>query len=350
MSSTVYLQDVVDDAQRFGDIKPVLSTGGSSLQPALTIANQVMTELCSVRYNWKWNSFILPVFQTISWQNDYAQYGLTNLAYLENGIIIDINSTSIPKRKFKLEVTKDLQSSSDSYGRPFQVAWLNNVNMLYGSWGSGATVPNVNNTGQLNPGPSVVYTNPLGSTTTPSNPSTQIIDTNGNLQVVQWTGVAPGATLTCGLTTPSWPAANAAAGTVTADGQVNWVVVDPNGQGIRLQLIPAQAGVVWQVILRGQYKPVRFTTLGVTLNPIPDDFASYFMQGFRAYCYQRSPEAKIRAKFDVEFKLWLQNLAQAEGQADREQESFCFYPSDNFTGGYCENFYPSAAWPFQYPG
>ena len=345
MSSTVYLQDVVDDALRFGDIKPVLSSGGSSLQPALTIANQVMTELCSVRYNWKWNSFILPVFQTISWQNDYA-LPLTNLGYLENGVIIDINSSSIPKRKFKLEVTKDLQSTSDTYGRPFQVSWLNNVNMLYGTWGSGATVPNINNTGQLNPGPNVVYTNPLGSTTTPSNPTTQIIDPNGNLQVIQWSAIPVGTSASCGATAPSWPSASAAQGTLTVDGGVTWVVVDPTAQGIRLQLIPAQTGVVWQVIIRGQYKPVRFTSLNVTLNPLPDDFASYFMQGFRAYCYQRSPEAKIRAKFEIEYKLWIANLLQAEGQADREQEAFCFYPSDNFTGGYWDNYYPSAAWPY----
>jgi len=347
--STVYLQDVSDDAQRFGDIKPVLSAGGSSLEPALTIANQVMTELCSVKYNWKWNSFILPLFQTISWQNDYAQYGLTNLGWLENGIIIDINSTSIPKRKFKLEVVRDLQSTSDSYGRPFQVSWMNNNLMLFGSWGSGATVPNTNNTGQTNPGPGVVYTNPLGSTTTPSNPSTQIIDTNGNIQAIQWSGVPAGGTVTCGNTTPSWPSANATPGTLTTDGTVTWVVVDPLGQGIRLQLIPAQAGVVWQVILRGQYKPVRFTSFGQTISPVPDDFSSYFMQGFRAYCYQRSPEAKIRAKFDVEFKLWQGSLATAEGQADREQESFCFYPSDNFTGGVWDMPYAGPAWPFSPP-
>jgi len=144
--STVYLQDVVDDSLRFGDIKPVLSTGGSSLQPALTIANQVMTELCSQRYNWKWNSFLVPVFNTISWQNDYVVPGIITLGWLENGVIIDINSTSIPKRKFKLEVVKDLQPSSDSYGRPFQVCWQDNRMLQYGSWGSGATVPNANTT------------------------------------------------------------------------------------------------------------------------------------------------------------------------------------------------------------
>src|ERR1700741_3343914 len=347
--STVYLQDVVDDSLRFGDIKPVLSTGGSSLQPALTIANQVMTELCSQRYNWKWNSFLVPVFNTISWQNDYVVPGIITLGWLENGVIIDINSTSIPKRKFKLEVVKDLQPSSDSYGRPFQVCWQDNRMLQYGSWGSGATGPNANNTGQLNPGPNVVYTNPLGATTTPSNPITQILDTNGNIQTVNWLGVGAGAQIKCGSTTPSWPAANAAAGANTIDGQVTWTVIDPKGQGFRLQLIPAQAGVVWQVIMRAQSKPVKFTSLATTIDPGPEEASSYFMQGFRAYCYQRSPETKTRAKFDTEFKLWLAALAKGEGQSDREQESFVFYPSDNFTGGVWDMPYPGPAWPFSPP-
>lgn len=337
-SSSLRVQDAVDDALRFGDIKPVLSIGGSSMEPALTIANLVMAELCARRFNWKWNSFNVPVFQTISWQNDYAIPGITTLGWLENGVVIDINSTQVPKNKFKLEVVKDLQPTSDSYGRPFQVCWLNNSTLQYGTWGSGATVPNTNNTGQLNPGPNVVYTNPIGATTTPSNPITQIKDPNGNLQALTVFG-------TCGGTAPSWPAANATVGTTTTDGTCTWTVIDPYGQGFRLQMIPAQSGVVWQVILRAQNKPIRFTSLGQSLNPIPDDFSQYFYQGFRAYCYQRSPDSKVRAKFDVEYKLWLKSLDDAEGQADRETESYGAYPSTDLMGGLCfPN--PGPAWPF----
>lgn len=338
--STVYLQDIVDDAARIGDIKPVLGSGGSSLEPALTIANIVMAELCSKRFNWKWNSFNVPTFQTISWQNDYAIPGITKLGWLENGVIIDINNTQIPKRKFKLEVVRDLQPTSDAYGRPFQICWLNNSNLLYGTWGSGSTVPNTNNTGQLNPGPNVVYTQPLGAVVTPSNPITQIIDPNGNYQVLTTFG-------TCGASAPSWPAANAAAGTTTTDGTCVWTVVTSYGQGFRLQLIPAQSGVVWQVMLRAQYKPVRFTSLGTPIDPIPDEFSQYFMQGFKAYCYQRSPEAKIREKFAVEYPLWQAALLQAEGQGDREPESFGAYPSNDLMGTSYPD--PGPAWPFGYP-
>lgn len=340
-SSTVSLQNVIDDAFRFGDLKPVLQTGGSSMEPALTIANIVMAELCSRQYNWKWNSFLVTPFQTISWQNDYAVPGITTLGWLENGVVIDINSSQIPKRKFKLEVVKDLQPTSDSYGRPFQVCWLKNALLQYGTWGTGLNVPNTNYTGQTNPGPNVVYTQPLGAATTPSNPITQIKDPNGNYQVLTTYG-------TCGGSAPSWPAASASAGTTTNDGTCVWTVIDPYGQGFRLQMIPAQAGVVWQVLLRAQNIPVRFTSLAQFLDPLPDDFSQYFMQGFRAYCYQRSPEDKVRAKFDTEYKLWLKALVDAQRQDDQEVDSWGAYPSTDFLGG-VDFPYPGPAWPFAPP-
>lgn len=342
--STYSVQMAVDDAQRFGDIKPVLQTAGSSLEPALTIANEVMGELCQRQYNWKWNSFLLTPFVTISWQNDYVipnpdGSSLLNLGWLENGYVIDINSSQIPKRKFKMEVVKDLQSSSDSYGRPFQICWLPASTLNWGSWGSGATVPNTNNTGQTNPGPNVVYTQPLGATTTPSNPITQIIDSNGNYQVLTTYG-------TCGGSTPTWPNAGAADGTQTTDGTCVWTVVNPYSQGFRLQNIPTQAGNVWQVNLRGQFKPVRFTSLSQFINPIPDDFSMYFAQGFRAKCYQRSPEAAVRAKFEAEYGLWQKALIDAQEQDSREPDSFGFYPTDSLMWDSWDAPWPRADMPY----
>lgn len=323
---------------RFGDIKPVLQSGGNSMEPALSIANQVMVELLKRNFNWKFNSFLIPPFQTISWQNDYAT-SLTNLAWLENGVIIDINSSQIPKRKFKLEVVRDLQPTSDSYGRPFQICWLTNSLMQYGTWGTGLTTPNTNNSGQTNPGPSVVYTQPLGAVTTPSNPTTQIIDPNGNYQLLTTFGV-------CGFGDPTWPTANSPVGTTTVDGTCVWTVIDPYGQGFRIQMIPSEAGTVWQVMLRAQAKPPRFTSLSQFINPVPDDFSEYFKQGFVTFCYQRSPEAAIRAKFSGEFQLWQKSLVDSQEQADRETESFGAYPSDSIMDNAGSFLGPSADWPY----
>jgi hypothetical protein len=312
------------------------------MEPAISIANQVMMELCARKYNWKFNSFLVPPFQTISWQNDYAIPGLTNLGWLENGVCIDINSTQIPKRKFKLEVNKDLQPNSDSAGRPFQAVWLPNSLLQYGTWGTGLNVPNTNNTGQANPGPGVVYTQPLGAATTPSNPITQIIDPNGNYQVLTTFG-------TCGGSAPGWPATGAVVGTNTTDGSCVWTVVDPYGQGFRIQPTPAQAGNVWQIMLRAQAKPVRFTSLQQFINPVPDDYSEYFKQGFVAFCYQRSPEAAIRAKFQVELALWQKALTTCDEQSNRETESWGAYPSDDIMGTWDSFTGPRADWPFSGP-
>src|SRR5579872_2058318 len=96
-NSTVRLQSVVDFARTMPDLSPVLSTGGFSGEPALTIANDVMTAMLSRPFAPKWNRIKIPPFYTNSWQQDYASLNVNNLAWLEYAIMIDINSTSEPK-------------------------------------------------------------------------------------------------------------------------------------------------------------------------------------------------------------------------------------------------------------
>ena len=44
-NSTIKLQNIMDDAGTLGDVAPALPTGGFSMQPALSIANDVMAQL-----------------------------------------------------------------------------------------------------------------------------------------------------------------------------------------------------------------------------------------------------------------------------------------------------------------
>jgi hypothetical protein len=73
---------------------------------------------------------------------------------------------------------------------------------------------------------------------------------------------------TCGLVQPTWPAANAAAGTQTPDGTTVWTVADPQGWGIRILPIPSSTGVSFQFNLIGQQPAIAFTALSQTL-PVP---------------------------------------------------------------------------------
>ena len=345
MASSYTLQDEVDNANRFGELEPVLNVGGATSEPACTIATNCMNTFLA-DYPYKWNSFNLPVFYTNSWQQDYALPGLTTLAYLTDSIVININSTSIPKPWAWVEVNRyQGQRTANYLASPFfnsplfEANFLPNSSLYYGTWGA-------SNTGNAslgnNPGANVVITAPLGQQSMPNNPITQIRDTNGNLQVVTTYG-------TCGGTQPSWPAANATAGTTTDDGTVVWTVVDPAGQGIRITPVPSQSGVVWQFNLVGQAKPLKFTSLAQKLDPIPDEYEPHFQDLFVAQCYRYSPEAKIRAKFPQEWALAKESLARARAKSDRERDEVRFVPERGIMSGGLNSSWLGGAWPFNYP-
>lgn len=347
MNSNIKLTSLVDDAASLGDVSPALATGGLSDAPALSIANDVMQAIINggpgaQPYNWKWNRFNITPFCTISYQQDYFIPGLINLGWLESCWASNINQTSIPKQKQQVEVHKDLEVTYDQTGYPCKICWELNRILQTGTWGAvplgpTATTPsgNVNGlgpnaSGLQNPGPGVIYTNPLGSVNQPINATTCITDPNGNLWVLTTFG-------TCGNTQPSWPTTPVyptiinptQTATTVADGSCVWTAINPSGQGMRLSPIPPQTGVVWQIQPVGQFRAPRFSSLGQTLEPIPDDFEWAFKQGFFAECYRRHPDPKVRAKYPMERQIWLESLDKAVRQSDREMDDFGFVPSSS---------------------
>lgn len=335
MNSTKTLGGVVSYAKSFAEIAPVIqnTVGGVSLQPALTIADDVMTEMLSQSFNPKWNSFNLPLFYTNSFQQDYA-LNVVNLGWLENGTMTDINNTATPKPIYPLETVRYLPATSNQVGRPGQVCWIYNNQMRYGVWTPNTTF-----------GPLV------GVSVTPANPLLQIVDPNGNF----WTVTTFGTT---GATQPIWPTAltyptqtapTATATTVT-DGTVVWTALNPSGQGIRCNPLPPQAGVVYQFNVVGQYRPGAFnnggfTQFSQTLEPIPDDYAKYFRDGFVVHCYAHSSEAKVRGKFQDLYNMWLKALHDSAVQGDRERDDAGFYPSVGLMDAPW-TLYPGPAYPF----
>jgi len=346
-NSTITLKEVKDDASTLGDVAPALATGGFAFDPTISIANDVMQALinggpAAQPYNWKWNRFNVTPFTTISYQQDYFVPGVVQLGWLESCWASYLNQTSIPKQKQQIEVKKDLEVTYDQTGYPGKICWLPNSMLQTGVWGQTPLGPTAGNpsgdladsgpnpTGQQNPGPGVIYTNPIGTLITPANASTNLTDPNGNLWVLTTYG-------TCGDTQPTWPTNPvfptqqnpSTVATTQADGSCVWTAINPSGQGFRLNPIPPQTGVVWLIQPVAQRKAPRFKNLGQTLEPIPDEFEWAFKQGFFAQCYRRNPDAKIRSRFTQENDLWLQALDKAVRQADREADDYGFYPSSS---------------------
>lgn len=335
-NSTVQLQSIVDFAKTMPDLNSTLSVGGMSQQPALTIANDVMTAMLAESGPWKFNRFKIPPFYTNSLQQDYASAGLTainNLAWLENGVSVNINDTAEPKERMNMEVVRDLPETSVQYGNPGQVSWLPNDQLIYGTWGGGLAGEG----SQMNPGPGSIYGQILGVPATIFNPMTQIKDPNGNLWILLPTASNNlTAAITLGNTQPVWPTnpvyptftnPSVVATTIT-DGGGTWTAINPKGQGFRLNPIPPQTGIIWQERLFGQARPVQFTSLQQTIDPIPDDFAPYFRRGFIAYSYMHCKDPKIAAKFAIQQKLWIESLATALRSIDREKDNSGIYPSE----------------------
>lgn len=330
-ASTVTLQNVADILSGIVDIQSILSVGGYSNTTMLTIANDVMNELCAQSFPWKWNEFNLPQFYSNSFQQDYA-LPLTTLQSLQRGMVINMSSNSVPKPWGYVEVVRAQTEATTAWNGPcpffsapvFSVNWINNSNLYYGTWGAANTG---NATLGNNPVSGSVYTDPLTVASQPSNPITQIIDANGNLLMLTGYG-------TEGTTAPVAPASSAP-GTIATPGSgatTQWTVVDPNGQGMRINPVPSQGGAVWQFNLVGQAQPVRFTSLSQTLTPMPDSFEPTFRQGCTAQAYRYSAVAKVREKFDVEWPLWINQLKLARQKSDNERDAMRFVPRFSVLG------------------
>jgi len=345
-NSTVTLQTVVDYARTMPELNPVLAVGGFSQQPALTIATDTMIAMLSPSMNWKFNRQTVFPFYTNSWQQDYAGYANNGgnysvapvtIGWLEHAFMIDINNTALPPPLWTLEVVRDLERTSWQTGRIGQIAWLPNDQLTYGTWAPNST-----------------YTQILGTPSNPGNPLTQIQDsTYGNFWIVSNNlnaTVTTGPTYPTFLANPSFPTfanPNIAASTVT-DGTVVWAAVNPKGVGFRVSPLPPQSGLYYQVNPIAQMRPPAFTSMTQVLNPIPDDYASYFRQGFIAHAYRHSPDKNIRAKFKDEFALWQAAMMEASSKSMREKENASFYPSESLmSNGY--PIYLGPANPY-YPG
>jgi hypothetical protein len=264
-----------------------------------------MGDLIDERFNWKWNRAAAPAFYTNSYQQDYPLVGLSNVGWLEECDLVDINAINLPKHIYHATVRRALSRSSLPTTRPDEIAWAYNNELSYGTW----------------PGAGVTY-HPL-VTTQPivQNPLMNFVDANGNLLVLTGFGVT-------GLAAPAAIAA-AVEGAIVNDGSCKWTVAAMGSQGFRLLGIPGASGPTLQVIPYYQMKPLVITTVGQLINPIPDDQARHFRRGYEAYCLSASPNPGDRGRFNEAHMNWLNSMIQIRKAADKEQDSYGLVPATN---------------------
>jgi hypothetical protein len=124
MANTHTLQEVAQWAMTFTKLLPIIGVGGNPEEPALSICNNVIQEMLSEPYNWKFNSKEAPPFLTDTTANtqDY-QNSITDCGWLENCVRVDITSTQQPKPTSNIEVVRNLQLVSD-VSVPLKIAFV----------------------------------------------------------------------------------------------------------------------------------------------------------------------------------------------------------------------------------
>jgi hypothetical protein len=103
---TVTLQSTVDLCRTHVDLMPLASVGGFSQEPALSLANDTLQELCAQPYDWKFNSKDYGVLTTHPARQDYLYAGATAFVIgagsasiaLADGSAITMSGTTVTVR------------------------------------------------------------------------------------------------------------------------------------------------------------------------------------------------------------------------------------------------------------
>lgn len=320
-NSTYTLRSVLDGLIGRGMKDPTKAPSGVGQTLTLELANDAMADLICERFNWKFNSALATPFLTNSWQQDYPQIAQPNgvIGWGEDCTQTDINNTMIPKPNWRVTWRKNIPriSSFESFTPPpgWQLCWMYNQDLTFGSW----------------PGAGVTFYPLLTGGPVMQNPCMSMIDANGNRLVVTGFG-------TTGASAPVLPASSLE-GVTVLDGSVTWTVVSPTSQGFRVWPLPNATGPVYQIAPTYQLDPPKITTIGQLLNPFPDSYIRHYRQVFRYHCLGASPDPNDKKEFRDDLPKYLEALANATKQGDKEQNSYGLVPATSPV----ENVWPNSA-------
>jgi hypothetical protein len=322
-NSTIKLSNVFNVIAAKGIPDPRGGPSGYGDQLALELANEVMADIVCERYNQKWNRAFAAPFYTNSYQQDYPQLAQTSgpIGWGEDGDVIDVNNTIIPKPLCNIKWRRGLSRTNVSCWWPQNLSWIYNAELEIAVW----------------PGSDVIIYPLLGATAPGGqNPILNMRDVNGNILIVTGFG-------TTGSVAPVL-AADSPEGTTVVDGTVTWTCVSPTSQGFRIDVLPSAAGPTLEIRPYYQLDPPRFGSMQQLLNPIPDSFSRFFFRGLQAQCLLNSPNPNDVKRGETLSERdqngepkWIK---EPKKQGDRELNVYALLPACGVVEpkwGYCGN-------------
>lgn len=334
--STVTVQSVVNFASTQTGLMPLVGVGGFANEPAISIANDVLSELLAPPFAWKFNRKQMALFTTQQNQQDYQFAGAT--AWTANGgVSIDLASNNAIVESGNTVTVKTLGAHNFAVGATVFM--------------TGNTVADYNSVFSTSPSAGSLWTGGWVITAVTATTFSFVHVTSGLAN-----SGAPGITNCSWLESGSMVNMND-----TASAQYIWYldavrtlqpssrgaipgrvcVVSDDGAGIltiRLQYLPGPQP--FGITLIYQARPALLSSLSSTWAPFPDEYAFAYRQMFLALAlrYANSPRS------EVEYKKAQSAVLKSLGANDREQTDEFIVPAGGSIMG--AQVGVTSGWPF----
>jgi hypothetical protein len=321
LNQTITLQNVVDFSSTHVELMPLSGVGGFTSEPALSLCNDVLSELCVYPNSWKFNEIEMPPFVTAPYRQDYQFGGATAFTSAAGGAGIARSNASTPgvSRTGTTVTVTTLEDHNFAVGDT--VYMLGNADTQFNSTYS-----------QTPTGSS--YTGGWVITATPTTRSFQFTHvtsgttTSGAPGILDW-GWLESASMRALNSTAPLPRIFQVEGVnrlavVSLTGQPEKMcIVTDNGDGtVKIRFDKACPTTFFVVNAVYQAHAPTKTALSQFWGPFPDHLSFVYRQGFlaRAYRYINSPKA------DAEYQKLQIAINKAMGFDDAEASDQRLYP------------------------
>lgn len=324
--STLTLQSVINLARTHVELMPLVNVGGFSNEPAVSIAQDVLSELLSPPFAWKFNRVQMGLFVTQQYQQDYQFAGAT--AFTANGGVgIGLASANAITESTNTVTVNTLDPHNFNAG--------DTVFM------TGNTVAAYNSTFTATPAAGSAWSGGWTILTTPTTKSFTFTHLSSGLANSGSAGIT-----NCGwLESATMVNMNDASPkqriwylNAVRMLQVSSIVFFPNkvcvvsddGAGIltiRLAGLPGPQPM--GVTLIYQARPAVPTDLSSTWAPFPDEYAFVYRQMFLAHAYRYSNSSRS----EIEYQKAQANIMKALGANDREASEEFITPANPISAG-----------------
>lgn len=319
--SSISVQSIVDWARSFTKLIPIIGVGGINNEPALSIANNVMQEILSPPYNWKWNRNELAAFDTISQNATVAvqdQIVTGASASVRNvpgvgGVAIETTANSGATQASTTVTITTVAPHNFATGQSVIVAGVvvAGYNGTFTITGTPTSTTFTYTTGSglaVSGAPGVSNMGWLESCTLEGSNETNVPKPTVHIDAVQM------------IQRES---------EIGNPEEVCWLPVAGKSDRITVRFSPVPGNYQWTCYLIYQATPPILSDLTNTIAPLPDDYAYIFRQGFLAAALLHADDQRAQSEYQ-KFQLLMQ---KALGRADAEDNAESFYPQRSLMMG-----------------